>query len=50
MGITIRARLTNGVLEPLEAAPLHDGDEVVLRIETTSSARGLDWLEETAGG
>ena len=49
MGTTIRARFTNGVLEPLEDAPLHDGDEVVLRIEAVSSARGLDWLQETAG-
>lgn len=50
MGITIRARFAHGVLEPLEDARLHEGDEVVLRIEPISSAEGLDWLEETAGG
>jgi predicted DNA-binding antitoxin AbrB/MazE fold protein len=49
MGTTIRARFTHGVLEPLEDAPLHDGDEVVLRIEAISSAREIDWLQETAG-
>lgn len=50
MGVTIRARFANGVLEPLEDARLHEGDEVVLRIEAVSSVQGLDWLQGTAGG
>lgn len=47
---TIRARFANGVLEPLEDVGLHDGDEVVLKIEPRSSVPEPNWLEETAGG
>jgi len=47
---TIRARFANGVLEPLEDVRLHEGDEVVLRIELLSSGSANNWLEETAGG
>ena len=50
MSTTIRARFANGVLEPLEDPRLKEGDEVVVRIEALSSAPGLTWLEETAGG
>jgi len=50
MGTTIRARFANGVLEPFEDPRLNEGDEVVVRIEPLSSAPGLAWLEQTAGG
>lgn len=50
MSTTIRARFANGVLEPLENLPLNEGEEVVVRIDTLSSAPGRGWLEETAGG
>jgi predicted DNA-binding antitoxin AbrB/MazE fold protein len=49
MGTTIRARFTHGVFEPLGDAPLHDGDEVILKIEAISSASEIDRLQETAG-
>lgn len=50
MSSTIRARFANGVFEPLEDPHLKEGDEVVVRIEPLTTAPGLAWLEETAGG
>jgi predicted DNA-binding antitoxin AbrB/MazE fold protein len=47
---TIRARFANGVLQPLEDVRLHEGEEVVLRIEPLSGPTSTDWIEETAGG
>lgn len=50
MSTTIRTRFANGVLEPLEGLRLHEGEEVVLRVDAVASAPGRAWLDETAGG
>ena len=49
-GTTIKARFSGGVLKPLEAVQLNEGDEVTLTIVALPSRKHPDWLERTAGG
>jgi predicted DNA-binding antitoxin AbrB/MazE fold protein len=50
MAGTIRARFTNGVLEPLEALELPEGKEVTVTILDVPSARDVDAFRHSAGG
>ncbi len=52
MGSTIRARFSDGTLKPLDGLGLKEGDEVTIKIVSSSSPTklGADWLERTAGG
>jgi predicted DNA-binding antitoxin AbrB/MazE fold protein len=50
MGATIRARVKDGVLEPLEPLELPEGEEVTLTIDAAPSKSRTDWLTRTAGG
>jgi predicted DNA-binding antitoxin AbrB/MazE fold protein len=50
MAGTIRARVTGGMLEPLEALNLPEGKEVTVRILDVPSARDVDAFRRSAGG
>lgn len=49
-GTTVKARFSGGVLKPLEALELNEGDEVTVTIVALPSSKHPDWLERTAGG
>ena len=50
MGTTIRARFSGGVLKPLEAVGLREGDEVSVTIVSSGGETSAGWLEKSAGG
>ena len=50
MGSTIKARFSGGILKPLEALELKEGEEVTVVIVSSHSKSEKDWLERTAGG
>jgi predicted DNA-binding antitoxin AbrB/MazE fold protein len=50
MGSTIKARFSRGLLRPLEALELKEGEEVTVMIVSSRSKSEKDWLECTAGG
>ena len=50
MVTTIKARFSNGILKPLEALELSEGEEVAVTIVTLPCSPSSDWLERTAGG
>ena len=50
MGATIKARFSGGILKPLEALELKEGDEVTIVILSSHSESEKDWLGRTAGG
>lgn len=50
MGLTIRARLRRGVLEPLEKLNLPDGAEVTVALIQTSEALDFEAFRRSAGG
>jgi predicted DNA-binding antitoxin AbrB/MazE fold protein len=50
MGSTTKARFSDGVLKPLEALELKEGEEVTITIVSSQPKSGDDWLERTAGG
>ena len=50
MAGTIRARVTGGMLEPLEALNLPEGKEVTVTILDVPSAREVDAFRRSAGG
>ncbi len=50
MGTTVKARFSNGVLQPLDNLGLKEGEEVMVTIEALPSKPDTDWLERTAGG
>jgi len=50
MGLTIRARLRRGVLEPLEKLNLPDGAEVTVALIHTSEALDFEAFRRSAGG
>ena len=50
MGSTIKARFSGGILKPLEALELKEGEEVTVVIVSSRSKSEKDWLERTAGG
>ena len=50
MGRTIRARVKNGVLEPLENLDLPEGEEVTVTIQELPSKRDLEVSRRAAGG
>ena len=50
MGTTIKARFSGGILKPLEALELKDGDEVTITIVSSRAKPKPGWLERTAGG
>jgi predicted DNA-binding antitoxin AbrB/MazE fold protein len=51
MARTIKARFSNGVIEPLEKVEIPEGEEITVTIEETSERkRFLEALKSTAGG
>jgi predicted DNA-binding antitoxin AbrB/MazE fold protein len=50
VGTTIKARYSDGVLEPLEKLELTEGQEVTVTIISVPSSRDADFLTRTAGG
>jgi predicted DNA-binding antitoxin AbrB/MazE fold protein len=50
MGATIRVRVKDGFLQPLEPLNLPEGEEVVVTIDAAPSKPRADWLTRTAGG
>lgn len=50
VGTTIKARYSDGVLEPLEKLELTEGQEVTVTIISVPSCRDADFLSRTAGG
>ncbi len=49
MATTIKARFSNGVLRPLEALDLSEGDEVTVTVCPKTAATSEEWLDKTAG-
>jgi len=47
---TIRARVTNGVLEPLERIDLPEGQEVLVTIMALASSPDFEAFHNAAGG
>ncbi len=50
MGKTIKARVANGRLEPLEPLGMREGEEVTLTIVSIPTAVEPDGFERAAGG
>lgn len=50
MGKTIRARVTRGVLEPLETVDLPEGREVTITILDAPTERDVEASRRAAGG
>lgn len=51
MGRTVRARYSKGLIEPLEAVEIAEGQEITVTIlEGPTPSEGIDALEATAGG
>ena len=50
MGLTIRARVKGGKLEPLEKIDLPEGKEVLVTILGSSASRDFDAFRRSAGG
>lgn len=50
MGVTIRARVRKGVLEPLEEIALPEGEELIVTIIGVSGGGDADAFRRCAGG
>ena len=50
MGLTIRARVKGGLLEPLEKIDLPEGKEVLVTILGVPASRDFDAFRRSAGG
>lgn len=50
MGRTIKARVSKGLLEPLEPLEMREGEEVTVTILNIPTALRKDALERSAGG
>ncbi len=50
MGTTIRARVTQGLLKPLDKVNLPEGEEVLVTIEGIPSAQDVEAFHRSAGG